>query len=150
MDKIDLHIEQSPNFPIEVQTYGTIYGGWRWSYYNVTAMFLILTLTRLKSKDERFKSNARHGWELNPWSLVYETNALPLGHHASSGELLCFISWAKGYQNLPTPTVLYSQIEKQMSSCENLKIPCWQCKTQNTHSFVIVEMPTETHKNTII
>ena len=24
----------------------------------------------------------RHGWGLNTWSLVYETNTLPLGHHA--------------------------------------------------------------------
>ena len=27
-------------------------------------------------------SPLRHGWGLNPWFLVYETNALPLGHHA--------------------------------------------------------------------
>ena len=26
--------------------------------------------------------NRRQGWGLNPWSLVYETNALPLGHPA--------------------------------------------------------------------
>ena len=27
-------------------------------------------------------SNERRGWGLNPWSSVYETDALPLGHHA--------------------------------------------------------------------
>ena len=27
--------------------------------------------------------SVRHGWDLNPWSSVYKTDALPLGHHAT-------------------------------------------------------------------